>query len=180
MLQEYNEVFNPGLSSDWISIGSRFRRNYITRAAVAVATAYFLHKQYYLSAELLMRARTNALWGMTYIPISSGVVTRTALFKDIGANEEWDNETSAQFKGGTLAEDDAHYAINWFNFTTERTLGGTLIHITDVYDFDFDFGDAYTGVVGFGANVMAIAQRVGVLTPYNVKIDQWYYGDMYI
>ena len=122
-----------------------------------------------------MRARTNTCTSRVYIPRASNVVTRTAIFQDIGANDYWDSETSAQFVGGsTIDENDAHFTINWFSFTTERCGDDTLIHITDTYDFDFD--DCYSGIVGLAVGTMAIAQRVGVIVPYQVNINKWYYG----
>ncbi len=177
ILQDYNEVFNPGaVQPQWLIIGNKFRGNYLLRASVAAAVAYFLHNGYRLSAELLIKARTNNFTEAIYVPFYSGVVTNTPLFKEIGADDSWDRETSAQFQlGATVAENDAHYAINWFDFTTERCGDDTLIHISDVYDFDFD--DTYSGIVGYATCVMAIAQRVGVLTQYNVRINKWYYGE---
>lgn len=140
--------------------------NLLCKAAVACATAYFLYKGYYLSAELLSYSRINQVRGSYYSPAYGYRVKYSEVFYDIAYGSSISGD--AAFEKGSELDNDLRNAIHAFSYH-KTSPNSRTVYIEDLYDYDF--GD-YNGVEGIAVNAMALSQRVGVIKPYYVRITE--------
>lgn len=138
--------------------------NLICKAAVACATAYFLYKGYYLSAELLSYSRINRVRGSYYSPAYGYRVKYSEVFKDIAYGSSISGDSV--FNKGNELDNDLRNSIHKFHYY-KSTANSRTVYIEDIYDYDFG---EYDGIDGIAVNLMALSQRVGVIIPYNVRI----------
>ena len=167
-LYEYDEVETVNM------VGFGFVRIRILRIAVASIIAWFRHKGCYLAAELLTFAKYNNDTSTEYIPYYGYIVKNTSGYSDIISKEEESDSYTFESRSGKYNAD-AYYSLHTvnyekeFDFDTNGDLILTQLNIADVYDFNYS--RQYSGIAGAAVNTMYIAQRVGVITPYNVLIS---------
>ncbi len=146
-------------------IAPRGTEHPVLTPAVAAVASYFSSSGYLLSFELLVHAQDNNKLNSSYSPhygnriLSSPVVARIKQSKqDVTGSAAFENS-------GTQVQKDLYYAIHAFNYTFTRNTG--QFKLTDRYDFEY--GD-YNGIAGAAIDTMWLAQEMGVIVPYYVKI----------
>lgn len=136
----------------------------LTPAVAAVAT-FFSSSGYRLSFELLVHAQENNVLNSNYSPHYGDRILSSPVIQKIKQSSK-DVSGSASFENsGTQVQKDLYYAIHAFNY--KFTKSSRRVSLTDRYDFAY--GD-YEGIAGAAIDTMWMAQEVGVIVPYYVKI----------
>ncbi|WP_422114634.1 hypothetical protein [Brachybacterium sp. UNK5269] len=134
-----------------------------SRAAVAAIAAWFISKGYLLSAELIKRARDNKTLNSNYTPsYRSGLINSPVIRKIRSQSKASGSDSFPSSTSGTYAKDN-YYAIHAFNWTKS----GIRVSISDRYDFA---PGKYSGLAGTAVNAMWLAQQLGHIKPYYVKV----------
>lgn len=140
----------------------------ILSPAVATIVSFFLTMRYYLAAELLTYAKEDAVLNEYYYPVFGVYVYDTAEYDrlvDEISNVISGNGTSSFLKGGIVKDNDLYYALHRYNYAFNYS----SLTITDYYDYQVN--SDYQGIAGTAINTMYMAQVLGVIVPYYVRIN---------
>lgn len=133
--------------------------------AIAAVASYFSVNGYLLSFELLVHAEDNNVLNSNYIPYYGSKINASPFIPQVKSGGK-DATGSGSFENqGTKEQKDLYYAIHAFNYSYVRNTG--KFTLTDRYDFAY--GD-YNGIAGAAIDTMWMAQNLGVLVPYYLKI----------
>lgn len=113
-----------------------------------------------------MYARDESTGGI-YTPYHGDRIRDTNAFRNlltqIGVQSSVNGASKFPNAGNTM-DRDFYYAIHKYDYT----YGNGYITIKDVYDFAYNSN--YEGIVGTAVNTMALAQLLGIIVPYDVRI----------
>lgn len=136
------------------------------RVTIATVNAWFYAKGYFLSSELLTHAMHNKNKSSFYSPVNGSIVTKSPVYTKLKNKPYRATGTDRFPNSGTTVQKDLYYSIHKFRW--ERASSGYLI-IRDYYDFE---PGKYTGIQSIAVDNMYLAQKLGVLTPYNITISK--------
>lgn len=166
MISEYEDYKDKDESSDITISGTDHP---VLSPAVASIVTYFTMNKFYLASELLTYAKELSDGG-EYEPYSVNNVRSTTEYSRlrreiINSGREPQSGTSNFEKGSSIADKDLYYAIHGYSYDYESG----LLTITDYYDFAYN--KDYDGIAGTAVNTMYMAQLLGVIIPYDVRIE---------
>ena len=151
---------------------SNYKNDVITRGgyhpvlspAVAAIVTFFSASGYYLSAELLVHAKDNNILDSTYYPGFGSNVLYSSVTTSIRSSNATSGSNAYPNSGSTV-EKDLYYAIHRFSWEKNYN---NQITIKDRYDYDVT--QNYAGIQGVATDTMYLAQTLGVIVPFQVRI----------
>lgn len=170
MILEYDEYLKQeALGNGGITIQGVYHP--VLTPAVATIVSYFNMNQYYLSAELLTYANDRSNGGV-YSPYFGYRILGTAKYAEVAYQIRTSGKTSGNGntcfeKGSTVEDNDLYYAIHACNY--QFTSYNRNLIFSDIYDYDVNAD--YQGIAGTAINTMYMAQVLGVIVPFSVKIS---------
>lgn len=158
------DVYNSLISSckDYNNTSTYVNNGSSLAYAVAAIIAYFQSNGYDLAAELLSVAYINTSSSSTYEPRYGYKASASSVINKIRYNNQIYG--SALFPNSESQNDkDLYYAIHKFDYVKSS---GRLM-LTDIYNYATS---DYTGIADAAVNTMFLAQQLGVIIPFNVRI----------
>lgn len=151
-------------------------RDFLDLAVASIAAGFKLRK-WHLAADLLWYNKTNKQLDINYWPVlGTRIASAPQIAEDLArVNREIANRvvlsSPGDFNGlfASTIEGELYNSLGSFYFQ-KRYAGNGLVDIKIIDRYDWEFNNKY-GIASVLVNILAHAQKIGILTPFYTRID---------